>query len=46
MRVLVAGAAGVIGRPPINQLTAAGHDVVALTRSAPKREQDQLSDDR
>ena len=39
MRVLVAGAAGVIGRPLINQLTAAGHDVVGLTRSAPKREQ-------
>ena len=34
MRVLVAGAAGVIGRPLIRRLAAAGHDVVGLTRSA------------
>jgi nucleoside-diphosphate-sugar epimerase len=46
MRVLVAGAAGVIGRPPIHRLTAAGHDAVALTSPVPKRAQDQLSDDR
>ena len=39
MRVLIAGAAGVIGRPLTRRLTAAGHDVAALTRSAPKREQ-------
>src|SRR5712691_49793 len=39
MRVLVAGAGGVIGRPLVSRLAAAGHDVAALTRSAPKREQ-------
>jgi nucleoside-diphosphate-sugar epimerase len=38
MRVLVAGAAGVIGRPLVGLLTAAGHEVVALTRSAAKAE--------
>jgi nucleoside-diphosphate-sugar epimerase len=38
MRVLVAGAGGVIGRPLIGLLTAAGHEVVALTRSASKAE--------
>lgn len=33
MRVLVAGASGVIGRPLVERLVAAGHDVVGLTRS-------------
>lgn len=39
MRVLVAGAAGVIGRPLVRLLSAAGHEVVALTRSETKLEQ-------
>lgn len=34
MRVLIAGATGVIGRPLVDQLRAAGHDVVGLTRHA------------
>ncbi|GAX44227.1 NAD-dependent epimerase/dehydratase [Tolypothrix sp. NIES-4075] len=33
MKIFVAGATGVIGRPLIAQLLAKGHDVVALTRS-------------
>ena len=33
MKVFVAGATGVIGRPSLAQLLARGHDVVALTRS-------------
>jgi len=33
MRVLVAGASGVIGRPLVTQLVAAGHTVVGMTRS-------------
>ncbi|MFD1504805.1 NAD(P)-dependent oxidoreductase [Georgenia yuyongxinii] len=33
MRVLLAGATGVIGRPLVERLHAAGHDVVGLTRS-------------
>jgi nucleoside-diphosphate-sugar epimerase len=33
MRVFVAGATGAIGRPLVAQLAAAGHEVVALTRS-------------
>jgi nucleoside-diphosphate-sugar epimerase len=33
MRVLVAGASGVIGRPLVAQLVAAGHAVVGMTRS-------------
>lgn len=37
--MLVAGAAGVIGRPLVSLLTAAGHDVAALTRSGAKLEQ-------
>ncbi len=39
MRVLVAGAAGVIGRPLAGVLTAAGHEVTALTRSEGRQEQ-------
>lgn len=39
VRVLIAGAAGVIGRPLIAALSAAGHEVVALTRSEAKLEQ-------
>jgi nucleoside-diphosphate-sugar epimerase len=34
MRVFVAGASGVVGRPLCRTLCRAGHDVVALTRSA------------
>ena len=34
MKIFVAGATGVIGRPLIAQLLAKGHDVVALTRSS------------
>jgi nucleoside-diphosphate-sugar epimerase len=37
VRVLVAGAAGVIGGPLIKLLTAAGHEVTALTRSEAKQ---------
>lgn len=33
MRILIAGATGVIGRPAVRVLTAAGHDVVALART-------------
>jgi len=33
MRVFVAGAAGVVGKPLVRQLVAAGHDVVGMTRS-------------
>lgn len=33
MRVLVAGATGVIGRPLVDRLLALGHDVTGLTRS-------------
>jgi nucleoside-diphosphate-sugar epimerase len=39
MRVLVAGAGGVIGRPLVRLLSAAGHEVVALSRSAGRLEQ-------
>ncbi len=39
MRVLIAGAAGVIGRPLAGLLAAAGHEVTALTRSGAKQEQ-------
>ncbi len=38
MRVMVAGAGGVIGQPLVKLLAGAGHDVVALTRSAAKRD--------
>lgn len=34
MRVFVAGATGVIGRPLLDRLLAAGHEVTAMTRSA------------
>jgi nucleoside-diphosphate-sugar epimerase len=39
VRVLVAGAAGVIGRPLAGLLAAAGHEVTALTRSRARQEQ-------
>jgi 2-alkyl-3-oxoalkanoate reductase len=38
MRVLVAGATGVIGRPLVKQLREAGHDVVGTTRSEERAE--------
>jgi 2-alkyl-3-oxoalkanoate reductase len=38
MRVLVAGATGVIGRPLVKQLSEAGHDVVGTTRSEERAE--------
>lgn len=34
MRILVAGATGVIGRPTVDLLHAAGHDVIGLSRSS------------
>ena len=39
MRVLVAGATSVPGRPPLKELIARGHDVVGLTRQAAKTSQ-------
>ena len=39
MRVFVAGATGVIGRPLVAELLAGGHDVVGSTRSAERAEQ-------
>ena len=36
MRVIVAGATGAIGSRLVPQLVAAGHDVVAMTRSPAK----------
>jgi nucleoside-diphosphate-sugar epimerase len=36
MKVLVAGATGVLGRPTIRQLVAGGHEVFGLTRSRSK----------
>ena len=38
MRVLVAGATGVIGRPLLKQLREAGHEVVGTTRSEQRAE--------
>lgn len=38
MRVFLAGGGGVIGRPLIPQLVAAGHEVVATTRTPAKEE--------
>src|SRR4051812_7010714 len=38
MKVLVAGATGVIGRPLVKQLHDAGHDVVGTTRSPARAE--------
>ena len=38
MNVLVAGATGAIGRQLLPQLVAAGHRVVAMTRSEAKRD--------
>ncbi|HEU4461417.1 MAG TPA: NAD-dependent epimerase/dehydratase family protein, partial [Solirubrobacterales bacterium] len=32
MRVFVAGASGVVGRPTVRRLVAAGHEVVGMTR--------------
>ena len=39
MRVFVAGATGVIGRPLVADLVEGGHDVVGSTRSAERAEQ-------
>src|SRR5690349_19814981 len=39
MRVFVAGATGAIGRPLLEQLREAGHEVVGTTRSSGKAEQ-------
>ena len=38
MRIFVAGASGVIGRPLLRQLVAAGHEVVGMTSRAGGRE--------
>lgn len=38
MKVFVAGATGAIGRPLVEQLAGAGHEVTAMTRSAGKVE--------
>src|ERR1700730_12894078 len=39
MRVFVAGASGVIGRPLVRLLRQAGHQVTGMTRSTEKAEQ-------
>ena len=39
MRVFVAGAAGVIGRPLVRRLVAAGHRVVGTTRRPDRAEE-------
>ena len=38
MKVFVAGATGALGRALVPQLVARGHEVVGMTRSAPKRD--------
>ena len=38
MRVFVAGATGVIGRPLTKQLREAGHEVIGTTRSSERAE--------
>jgi nucleoside-diphosphate-sugar epimerase len=39
MRVFVAGASGVLGRPLLRQLLAAGHEVTGMTRRAERAEE-------
>jgi nucleoside-diphosphate-sugar epimerase len=39
MKVFVAGASGVIGRPTVRRLVAAGHDVVGMTRRQERAEE-------
>ena len=39
MRVFLAGATGAIGRPLVERLLAAGHELTALTRSAQRAEE-------
>jgi nucleoside-diphosphate-sugar epimerase len=39
MKVFVAGASGVIGRPLVRQLLAAGHEVTGMTRRAERAEE-------
>jgi 2-alkyl-3-oxoalkanoate reductase len=39
MRVLVAGASGVIGRPLVRRLAEAGHEVIGTTRSSARAEE-------
>ena len=39
MKVFVAGASGVIGRPTVRMLVAAGHDVVGMTRREERAEE-------
>lgn len=38
MRIVVAGATGVVGRPMVELLALAGHDVIGMTRSADRGE--------
>jgi uncharacterized protein YbjT (DUF2867 family) len=38
MIVFIAGATGAVGRPLVEQLVAAGHEVIGTTRSAEKLE--------
>ncbi len=38
MKIFVAGATGVVGRPLVHRLTEAGHDVTALSRSPERAE--------
>jgi nucleoside-diphosphate-sugar epimerase len=39
MKVFVAGASGVVGRPTVRKLLAAGHDVVGMTRRQERAEE-------